>query len=166
MQPARELITFARGMFRDIWLQLTAQGEARREALKRDIQQTEQKIETLLERIVEANNQSVIEAYEKKIAQLGRKKLALCEKLESAGAPAHTFEEMFELSMRFLANPHKLWRSGRLEHRQTVIKLAFAEPPRYCRENGFSNPEKSMPFKLLEGICSEKFGMADRESVI
>ena len=163
MQPARELVTFARGMFRDIWMQLSAQGEARRAALIRDIHDAEQKIENLMDRIVEANDPSLVGAYEKKITQLQRGKLILTEKLESTAAQKHTFEEMFELSMRFLASPLKLWNSDRLEHRQTVLKLCFAEAPRYSRSTGFSNPEKSMPFKLLEGFCGCKFEMADRE---
>ena len=55
------------------------------------------------------------------------------------------------------------WASGEIAHRQIVLKLAFAERPTYTRENGFSNPKKALPFKLLEGFCGNKSQMAERE---
>ena len=43
----------------------------------------EKQIESLLERIMEASNQTVITAYEQKIEELERKRLLMAEKLEN-----------------------------------------------------------------------------------
>ena len=163
MQPAQELVTFARGMFRDIWTQLSSQSEAHKEALEADIRKADNKIEQLLDRIVQADNPSVIAAYEKRIAKLESDKHVLAEKLATTGQSKGRFEELFELSMEFLGDPQKLWASGKLEHRQTVLKLAFADRLTYSRERGFSNPEFSIPFKLLGSFCIPNGVMAERE---
>ncbi len=162
MKPSRELITFARGMFRDIWSQLTGQSEALRKGLKADIDVADKKIEQLLDRIVDAESASVVAAYEKRISKLEREKHVIAEKLLESSKPTYTFEELFELSMRFLENPQKLWDSGKLEHRQTLLKLAFGKRLSYCRENGFSNPDFSIPFKVLTGVFTPKEVMVPR----
>ncbi|MEO0399454.1 MAG: hypothetical protein AAF224_08545, partial [Pseudomonadota bacterium] len=161
LTPAKKCITFAKGMFRDIWNGLLGQTEAKRRKLVADIQRTEQKIDQLMDRIVEAEISSIIAAYEKRIAKLETEKLVLEEKREKLGGQKHTFEEMFEHALCFLSNPRKLWDSGVLAHRQTVVKLAFREPPRYCRKSGFSNPEFALPFRLLGGKSMSDFVMAE-----
>ena len=163
LTPGRKFVTFAKGMFRDIWNGLMGQTEAKRKTLRADIQRTEQKVEQLMDRIVEADSTALIKSYEKRIARLEADKLILEEKLAKTGQSKGTFEEMFEHALAFLANPQKLWDSGVPEHRQTVIKLAFETRPRYCRENGFTNTEYALPFKLLGDFCGSKFVMAERE---
>lgn len=39
------------------------------------------------------------------------------------------------------------------------MKLAFSERLRYCRNEGFRTPEKSLPFLLLEGSDEGKHEM-------
>ena len=39
------------------------------------------------------------------------------------------------------------------------MKLAFSKRLRYCRNEGFRTPEKSLPFLLLEGSDGEKHKM-------
>ncbi len=163
MTPGQKFVTFARGMFRDIWNGLMGQTEAKRKTLQAHIQRTEQKVEQLMDRIVEAESTALIKSYEKRIAKLETERFVLAEKLAKTGQSKGTFEEMFEHALAFLSNPQKLWDSGVPEHRQTVIKLAFETRPRYCRENGFSNPEYSLPFKLLGDFCGQNFVMAERK---
>ena len=112
--------------------------------------------------IRDRDSSSVITAYEKRIGKMESDKALLIEKQGNFDKPRHSFEEVFQLAMSFLSNPHKLWTSGEIAHRQTVLKLAFTERPTYTRENGFSNPKKALPFKLLEGFCGNKSQMADR----
>ena len=163
MQPAKEVITFARGMFRDIWAMLIAQGQDKRKQLERQLKDTEAKIEQLLDRIVETDSPAVIAAYEKRITRLEQQKLLAAEKLENAGQPKRGFGESFELALNFLANPQKLWASGQLELQHTVLKLAFLERPAYCRIEGFRTPEMALPFKALREICACKSQVAERE---
>ena len=117
-------------------------------------------IDQLLERIVEADNPRVIGAYENKIASLEKEKLLIAENLQNQSKPRHAFEEMFELALEFLSTPWNLWASGQIHLRKIVLRLAFAERIAYTRNEGFSNPKKSLPFKILEGMSMGKCEMA------
>ena len=115
-----------------------------------------------MERIVEATNPTVIAACENKIAKLEREKLVLEEKRLTSGNPRGRFEDMFELAMRFLASPSKLWVSGSHAHRRLVLKLTFADRLSYCRKLGFRTPETTLPFKALVSFHEGQSAMAER----
>ena len=151
--PTRQVITFAHNMFRDIWTQLQVQSEALKTTLLRDIRNIETDIEKLLDRIGKAESDGVISAYEKRIAALEKDKLAKSERLENTGVQKPAFRELFEHALVFLSNPRALWDSGRLEYRQTVLKLCFAQAPQYCRKEGFRTPVSAYPFRLLRELC-------------
>lgn len=61
----------------------------------------------------------------------------------------HSFEEMFELSMGFLASPYEIWEKGGFDLRRTVLRLVFAAPLEYSRKDGVRTPETTFPFKAL-----------------
>jgi len=107
----------------------------------------------LLDRIVEARNQSVISAYEKRIASLERETALIYDRMARSGKPRHTLEETFELALDFLSNLWKIWDKGNLEWQKTILRLTFAEPVAYCRNQGLRTPEVAFPFKAL-GVFS------------
>ena len=128
--------------------------------MKAELSQIERKIAQLMDRLVEADSESVIRAYEKRIGDLETDRMVIRERIEKCGTPLATYEDTFEHSMAFLANPWKIWENGSIEHRQTVLKLAFADQLAYHRETGFRTPEISLPFKALGEICSGNLEMA------
>ena len=77
MTPGQKFVTFARGMFRDIWNGLMGQTEAKRKTLQAHIQRTDQKVEQLMDRIVESESTALIKSYEKRIAKLETERLML-----------------------------------------------------------------------------------------
>ncbi len=150
LKPSTSLFDVAKAMFKRGWtIRLTQSGE-KTENLKRDLLVIDKQIEQLVDRIVESDSPTAISAYERRIAKLEKEKLIAAEKLESGAAPLRTFEQMFELAMAFLANPWKLWASGHLEDKRTVLKLAFREQLAYSRESGFRTPKTSFVFKALD----------------
>ena len=131
--------------------------------LKRDVSKIEKQIDGLLDRIVDASMPSVVSAYEKRLARLEQDKLVAQEKLGKTEQPSHSFDHLFELSCAFLANPWKLWESGQLTLRRTVLKLAFVERISYCRKTGLRTPKTTLPFKVLEGFTGHKCEMAEAQ---
>ena len=160
LQPADNLFALAKAMFKDAWNQRLAQAKHAAATIKRDINAIDRQVDQLLERIVGAENPTVISAYEAKLAKLEKEKLIKAEKLENAGKPRHAFDEMFELSLRFLSSPWNLWASGQMHLRRIVLRLAFAKRITYTRNEGFSNPTLSSPFNALGGIHMGKSEMA------
>jgi site-specific DNA recombinase len=102
----------------------------------------------------------VAKAYEARIAKMEREKLVLEEIIAKTGQSRHTYEELFELALTFLANPWKIWTSGDFSMKRIVLRLAFSERVAYSRESGLRTPKKAYPFKALEAFQSGKCKMA------
>ena len=163
LQPTEELLHLSKAMFRDAWDQQLTQATTLLKSAKQAMVTIEKQIENLLDRVVDASTSSVITAYENRIDTLEKEKLIMAEKLLKSGKSQRTFEEMFELAFTFLANPQKLWRSDRVEHKRTVIKLAFSERIAYCRKTGLRTPKTTLPFKVLDDIYGGKKEMVIAE---
>ncbi|MFK7754018.1 MAG: resolvase, partial [Sedimentitalea sp.] len=159
LQPAESFFELAKAMMRDAWDKrfVIAQGE--KTALKNQLDDLNRQIESLLDRIVETSNSSVVSAYEDKIDKLERDKIVLREKLDSAVPEKGRFEDCMELALRFLSSPWKIYKNGDFAMRQTVLRLAFAEPIRYCQNGMYGTPELSFPFKCLGDISGSKSEM-------
>ena len=160
LQPTEGLFALVKTMFRDAWDARLAQASEVAKGVKSNIKQLDKQIDQLLDRIVEASNGSVVSAYEKRVAKLEREKALAEEQLAQSGKPRHTFEESFEHAMRFLASPWIIWENSDLALKKTVLRLAFAEPLPYCRNEGLRTPNLALPFKVLGNFCSNKCEMA------
>ncbi len=156
LQPAQSRIDLVKAMFKSAWEQTLAFSKEAASTITQDIAKTDQKIEQLVDRIVETDNSTIMAAFEKKIAKLEKQKLVLSEKLQNAGKPKHTYEQMFELAMQFLSNPWNLWVSGQIHLRKTVLRLAFSERMAYQRGEGFRTPQVSVPFRFFSDSGCKK----------
>ena len=152
LQPTQNLLKLTALMFKDAWNRRLALTEEVLSSGKRKVAAIEKQIDGLLERVLEATNPTVIKAYEGKIADLERDKLKLREQLQNQAPSKGSFEQTLELALRFIANPWKVWESGDIALKRTVIKLAFAERFIYHRNKGARTPQISLPFKALKGI--------------
>ncbi len=123
--PEQNLFQMVKTMVGQAWEQRALQSKAVAVTLRREITRIEQEIEGFLDRIVSTQNASVISAYENKIASLEREKLLAQEKLEKNRRPVKTKGQIFEHAMQFLSNPWKLWDSGNILLRKSVLRLAF-----------------------------------------
>lgn len=160
LRPSETLFALAKAMLSDLWDIRLAQSADSAKAMKSKLTRIEKQSEQLLDRVVEASSMSVVEAYEARIAKLEREKALIREKLVSTAKPLHSFEQTFEHAMSFLANPWKIWASGELDLKRTVLRLAFAERLPYCRNDGLRTPAIAAPFKALGEIHSGMCEMA------
>jgi site-specific DNA recombinase len=160
LQPTDGLFALVKAMFRDAWDMRLATASEATKSLKANIKQIETQVDKLLDRIVDASSDSVVSAYEKRVAKLEREKALAQEQLAQSGKPRHTFEESFEHAMQFLANPWSIWVNSDLALKKTVLRLAFVEPLPYSRNQGLRTPKLALPFKALGEICSHKCEMA------
>ena len=152
LQPSQGLLALATAMFQAAWSARTSQAETIREEARRQLKALDAQIDTLLDRIVEATNARVISAYESKIAKLERDRAAIVEQSANQAEPKGSFEEQLEPVLTFLASPWKLWETGSVHLRRVVLKLAFTNPIKYCRNKGARTPNLAFPFKALEGF--------------
>ena len=152
LQPTPGLLSVARAMFAAAWEQRRNQALEVARSGQRRIVEVDKQVETLLSRILEASNTTVIRSYEAKVAELERQKLVLSEQMNKQADQPGKFAESLELALAFLASPWKLWDTGQISLRRTVLKLAFADRIKYTRNEGPRTPEISLPFKALAGF--------------
>ena len=159
MQPAKGLFELAKAMIQDAWNMRLSVAQSEKEALKKELKENTQQIESLLDRIVEATSASVVSAYEARIEKLERNRLVLQERLDRSVPPKGRLEDCIELALRFLSSPWNIYKNGDFAIRQTVLRLAFAEPLRYSQNGVYGTPEFSFPFRYLEGSSGSKSEM-------
>ena len=102
---------------------------------------------------------SLVKAYEAKLEKLERSKLQLSEQVKKAIPEKDRFEGFIEHTMAFLASPWNIYNKGNLALKRTVPKLCFAEPLRYCLENGYRTAKTTFPFKVLAGLSGKYLEM-------
>lgn len=132
---------------------------------RREAARLEEKIAALLERVVQSSSDAVIAAYETHIDRLNRQKLLLSEKAENCANPPSSFDELFELGLRFLSSPCDIWKKGNLAMRKLVVRLAFAEMPLYDTNAGFRTPVTALPFKVLAASSGDEFKNGGRGGI-
>ena len=155
LEPSKDLISMTKMMLTNAWSQRLAQSNAVKAELNREIAASDKQLDALLDRIVEANNATVIAAYEKKIAKLEQHKLVLAEKVAKKTTKKRTPEQLFELAVQFLSNPWNIWSNGDLTLKKTVLRLVFKAPLTYDRQTGLRTPQTSVIFRFLDDLSLE-----------
>ena len=161
--PGETYIDLITVMFRDAWAQQAGQAKAAMKAVQEKLTDIEKDIAALLDRIVASTNERVVTAYEARIDKLEKEKLVIAERLHAEPAKHRPFDEVFELTLKFLSNPYNIWKNGRAEDRKTVLRLVFSEPLKFARNEGFRTPKTSSVFNALKRFEGLKSGLAERK---
>ena len=151
MQPSTPMFEIAKAMFKDAWSQRTEQSKKIMDGIRQQIDSLEKQIAQLVDRVVDSDNDTVVKAYERKITELEKNKRLANQKLQNRGKPTHTFDEMFELAMRFLSSPWNIWAKGDLTMKKMVLRLAFTARISYDRKTD------SLNAMLPSTICAVLF---------
>ncbi|WP_166417461.1 recombinase family protein [Cochlodiniinecator piscidefendens] len=149
LQPSPTYMILAKKMFKRAWEGRIEHTKDAARSAKRQITETDTKIEALLSRIMRTNDDSIIGAYEKRIAKLERSKVLMAENLTKTPKKSNSYEAFLELALTVLSNPWKIWESGDRNLRRIVLRLGFSGGFSYHRINGPRTPEIALPFKAL-----------------
>lgn len=102
---------------------------------------------------------SIIAAYDARLSKLERKRVVIAQKAAFPAPQQGHLEHFIELAMIFLSSPWKIYENGDRSLKQTVLRLAFAEPIRYCLHNGYPTPKTTLPFDALGEMSMQKEDM-------
>ncbi|WP_282078093.1 hypothetical protein [Epibacterium ulvae] len=147
-------MSLAKAMFQHVWEARRAQAKEIITSGKRDIKRLKTEIESVLDRIMSASNDTIIRRYESKVETLESQKALLVETLAKQAEPKGSSEEKLEPALNFLSNPWKLWDGGTVQARRLVLKLAFTGPIKYTRKKGARNAYFSFLFDALHEIST------------
>ena len=152
LRPSRPYLEIITAMFEQAWHAQADRVADTAKAHARKAQEIEAEIGQVVDRMMEVTNPRALKAFEDRIEILEKDKLRALEMASEKPAPQHPFGEMFEHTLRFLANPYECWKIGGSDARNLVVRLAFKRPLGYSRKTGCLNTEKSSVFSLLEDI--------------
>ena len=164
LRPSQNLFDMALSMFKELWDKRASARKADAGAIERELKKLDRQVGQFLDRIIEADSQSVVSAYEKRIKELEDKKIVLSEKIAGCGRALPDFDETFRTAFEFLGNPHKLWTSQALEDKRTALRLVFTHKLPYDRKTGFRTVETALPFGVLGGDNAAHSIMAERQA--
>lgn len=85
----------AKGMFQKLWEERGELSLEQAHTLKLELGKIDKKVEQFLERIIEANNHTVIKAYENQVRKLEEEKITLSENIAQCGRPLPDFDDTF-----------------------------------------------------------------------
>lgn len=159
MSPAMEIIDVASTIFREAWDKRSVGSTERTAQLRQEIGSTDKLIGLMIDRVASSSNPQLVEAYETRLIDLQRKKVALAEKIENSEKNLPDFDATLRTALAFLASPWKLWETGKLEDRRAVRKLVFTEHLQYAPGMGFRTAETTLPFKVLADLTTQDVGM-------
>ena len=162
MTPSKEVLNLALAMLKDQWNKREEIQIAQVKEHQKTLAEIEQKIEKVIDMMIDANSEIVRQNLSKRLAQLEKDKLIAEGQIAENAQPLRPLASIARTSLDFLANPHKLWGSERLEDKRAVLKLAFSEPWAYHRIEGARTPNFSLPFKTLGEISPSQKEMVPR----
>ncbi|MGJ8629406.1 MAG: recombinase family protein, partial [Sulfitobacter sp.] len=161
LRPSRSMIAMATAMFRDIWDSRIATLHQHHAAQKTELKRVEADIRKAADLLIATDSAATMRAIEAKIEKLEAQKALIAEDLQNSKPKTTDFDGSFRTAMNFLANPWKLWETGKAKSRQTVLKLVFDAPITYARDRGFRTTKTTLPFKVLAGLNDEEGEMAE-----
>ena len=157
--PNNDLFKISHEMLSDLWQHQRETIGDQVKASKEKLEKIDGKSAKLVDKIVEADNQTLVKAYEAKIKKLDENRIALTEKIEKCGRPLASFEKTYRTAMQFLSNPWKLWDSDNIIDKRLVLRLAFSDHLKYTPEQGYRTAKTTLPFKVLEHISEGSSGV-------
>lgn len=160
LTPAPGLIALAREAIRDHWEQQTRSARRLIEAGQAELTKVERSIDQLLDRIVEADSETVIAAYERRVRSLEEQRALLKEQLVRGGEHKPSLKNAVRTSLAFLSNPCFLWTSGSPSERRIAARLAFPNRLTYARNTGFRTPTSASIFRVFSSEKNLKTEMA------
>lgn len=152
MRPSVELFTLASEMIKDLWDEKQKSKFSDKKAFEAEVDKTNMQIATIVDRLVESDSQTLINAYEKRIKELEIHRAETQDKIANCGRPVIGFERMYRTAMGFLSDPYKLWENNDLASRRAVLKLAFAEDLVYSRDGSYRTANLALPFKFFNDL--------------
>lgn len=163
LRPPRSLFAVASAMFKDLWDARIGDFEIRRKEQQTSLRKIETDIRKAADLLIDTESAATARALEAKIEKLETQSALISENLAKTKPKQKDFDTSFRTALDFLANPWKLWQTGRDDDRQTVLKLVFEAPIPYHREKGFRTAKTTLPFKALDDLDDDSEKVAERQ---
>lgn len=155
LKPGDGVVNLTAAIFKDMWANRSHYIEKSIQGNEKRIEQIQQEIETVTDRIVKTTSGEVVQVYESKIEKLRTELSRLVAEVERGKqAKDSGFEEAMEQVLHFLGNPLCVWENGEIHAKKLVLKLAFSADLAYHHESGYRTPQLSPVLRVFSEVSS------------
>ena len=159
LQPSKAIFKTISNMAEKWWGYRQEQAHYHLNSTKKDQVKLDKQMEQVMDRLIDADSPSLIAAYEARIKKLEINKMVLTDKSQNT----LSFDAALRTALEFVSNPYKIWATGLLANRQTVLKLTQPSGLFYCHKKGLRTAEIPLIFKVLDASKITQMQMAERE---
>ena len=152
MRPRRELFQIIKAMLSDAWEIQQDRSKEIAKGFKDQAHKLDREINHVVDKMLTIDNPRALKMFEARIEKLEAEKFVALEKAQKSNKSKYSFSQMFELSLQFLSNPHKLWTLGKVELQKMVLRLTLDGPLIYDRKTNVLNGNKPSIFNMLGDI--------------
>lgn len=148
LKPRKNILKIAEIELLDQWKGKMRDVGAVRKARQQKLDAIETEIREYTETIKRCHNPTVIATIEEQINELEARKVRLGEPIKKPKEGEYDFQTAVRLVFDFLKNPSLMWKTGDLAQQRLVLRLVFAGPLAYDREEGFQTATYSQPIAI------------------
>lgn len=105
LEPDEAVFEVASDKFKDAWEQRTSQFKVRRRALETGCVKLDDKIQQLLQKVVQVRSPVVMATFEERIEGRQNQKLLIEERIKNSDQPTASFDQGLGTALAFLRSP-------------------------------------------------------------
>ena len=155
--PKQELLDFVKARLVIKWKQAQLRINDSRKEVDNSVVFIQSRIKSLISMIDENKSQTVVEAYERQIEELGRQELLEKEKIAQLSNTRINFETALTSVTEVIQNPCDYWEKSDLARRRLLLKMIFAKKLAYSKSSGFETATLQLPIKVFEHSSSSNY---------
>jgi len=140
----------------DLWHKKEGEISLKKNDMEKSIKALENEKRILLERVMRAVDDNVIEAYEAKISELSDSVVVLKSSLVSFDLHRPNIGTAMDIVFDFLKDPFKQWEKGDIHTKKLVLRLVFEQNLAYNRKSGFETAFLSLPLRVFTLPVAQK----------
>lgn len=152
IEPKDGVCDLVEAIVLDIWNKRMKNGDSQKTLFAKKLERVRLEKESLLNRIVKAQSESVIKAYEQKIEALDYEEQIILEKLEDKETTKLDYGTAVDTVFEIIKKPSHIWGKGSYNDKRLVLKLVFADDLVYDPNSGYGTAELSIALKLFRLI--------------
>ena len=147
----------------EVWQEQIRHYTERRMRLATEIEQAEEDLRNLADKLARSKSEVVSDALEERIEEVSREHRQLLAQLETDATQLPDFGTAFEQVRHILRNPYLIWETGDLKLRRLVVRLAFNGKLEYDRQTGFGTTELSLPYLIAGQVAVDESSLVDKD---
>lgn len=149
IRPSPQILNLTKAVVHDIWAKKEKEMSDKRKLREGELREIVGAKEKLMQRLEKAENEHVIQSYEKRLGELTEKEAVLTQSITPSNASSASIETALDIVFEFLNSPLKRWENGDMQTKRLVLRLVFEERLAYNKNSGFETAILSLPLRVF-----------------